>query len=230
MNMILIGGMWLTVDVWDTTVAALAEKGHRGIAVSLLGQDDQNTAATLDDQLAAVLAAIDAAAADGEKPLVVGHSAACTLAWLAADRRPDTVSGTALVGGFPTPPGGVYFDAFPAVDGVVPFPGWEPFAGPDSADLSEAQKTAFAAAAVAVPQGVTAATVTYADDRRFDLPVTLVCPEFTPADAKDWIASGDVPEIAAATRVSYVDIDTGHWPMVTAPAVLAAALAEAAVS
>jgi pimeloyl-ACP methyl ester carboxylesterase len=34
-----------------------------------------------------------------------------------------------------------------------------------------------------------------------------------------------VPELARTPNVSYVDIDSGHWPMVTAPAELAALLA-----
>ena len=44
---------------------------------------------------------MDASADTGAgKPLVVGHSAACTLAWLAADARPEKVAGVALIGGF----------------------------------------------------------------------------------------------------------------------------------
>jgi hypothetical protein len=48
-----------------------------------------------------------------------------------------------------------------------------------------------------------------------------VCPEFTPEQAKEWIGSGDVPELAKAQRVDYVDLDSGHWPMFTRPAELA---------
>jgi hypothetical protein len=48
-----------------------------------------------------------------------------------------------------------------------------------------------------------------------------VCPEFTPEQAKEWIDAGDVPELARAERVDYVDLDSGHWPMFTQPAELA---------
>lgn len=82
--------------------------------------------ATLDDQLATVLAAVDAAPG---KPLVVGHSAASTLAWLAADRRPERVAKVALIGGFPTADGQPYADFFEVTDGVMPFPGWAPSRG-----------------------------------------------------------------------------------------------------
>jgi len=46
--------------------------------------------------------------------------------------------------------------------------------------------------------------------------------------ARAWIASGDVPELARAKHVEYVDIDSGHWPMITKPADLARLLAAAA--
>jgi pimeloyl-ACP methyl ester carboxylesterase len=84
-----------------------------------------------------------------------------------------------------------------------------------------------AATTVAVPAGVTKATVHYTDERRADVPVVLICPEFSPADAREWIAAGDVPELATATRLAFVDIDSGHWPMVTKPGELARLIAEA---
>ena len=49
--------------------------------IALPGQGDGNAAATLDDQVAAVLASVDACTGP---PLVVGHSAAASLAWVAA--------------------------------------------------------------------------------------------------------------------------------------------------
>ena len=38
--------------------------------------------------------------------------------------------------------------------------------------------------------GVTGGVVRLADDRRYDLPVTMVCPEFSPAEAKEWAVNG----------------------------------------
>ncbi len=225
MDIVLIGGLWLDAGAWDDTVRALGEHGHRGVPVRLPGQGDGAASATLADQEAAVLAAVDAA--DG-RPLVVGHSAASSLAWVAADRRPDRVAAVALIGGFPNADGEAYAAFFPVQDGAMAFPGWEPFEGPDSADLDEAARTAFAAAAVPVPQGVAEGQVRLADERRYDVPVVLVCPEFSPDEARAAVEGGDVPELARATRVSYVDLDTGHWPMLTAPQELARVLASVA--
>ncbi len=172
-----------------------------------------------------MLAAVDSAS---EKPMVVGHSAACTLAWLATDARPEQVAKIVLIGGFPSADEELYADFFELKDGVMPFPGWGPFEGPDSADLDEEARRIIASAAIPVPEGVAKGVVRLADERRFDVPVVLVCPEFTPAQAQEWIDAGDVPELAKAKHLSFVDIDSGHWPMFSKPIELARLLAAAA--
>jgi pimeloyl-ACP methyl ester carboxylesterase len=155
-----------------------------------------------------VLAAVDSARG---KPMVVGHSAACGLAWLAADRRPERLAKVALVGGFPTSDGKPYADFFEVRDGVMPFPGWGPFEGPDASDLDDAARREFAATAIPVPEGVAKGVVRLADERRFEVPVVVV-----------------FPELARAAQVDFADIDSGHWPMVTRPEELARVLAAAA--
>lgn len=225
MDIVLLGGLWLPQKEWDQVVEALAELGHRGVPVLLPGQGDGNRTATLEDQVAAVLLAIDES--EG-KPLVVGHSASSALAWIAADARSQQVAGIVLVGGFPTPDGATYADFFPVVDGVMPFPGWEPFEGPDSADLNTATRERLAAEMIPVPEGVSRGVVQLEDDRRYEVPVTLICPEFSPAQAQEWMDAGQVPELPVAKHLELVDINSGHWPMVTQPRVLAGLLAEAA--
>lgn len=150
------------------------------------------------------------------------------LAWLAADARPERVAKVALIGGFPAVDGETYADLFEPTDGVVPFPGWGSFEGPDSADLDEGARRRLASAAIPVPVGVTRGVVRLVDERRFDVPVVLVCPEFTPAQAQEWIDVGDVPELARANHLDFVDIDSGHWPMISKPIELASLLAAVA--
>jgi len=224
MDILLIAGLWLKRNVWSGTVDVLERLGHSPRAVALPGADDGSSAATLDDQVAAVVAEIDGAS----RPMVVGHSAACTLAWIAADRRPSAIASVALIGGFPGGEDRAYADFFPIVDGVMPFPGWEPFEGADAADLDGPARERFASEAVPVPGAVARGRVDLHDERRFDVPVEVICPEFTPEQAKAWVNAGDVPELASARHVSYVDIATGHWPMITQPEALASVLDAAA--
>lgn len=225
MDILLIGGLWLDGSAWDAVVPALRELGHRPVPITLPGQGAGSAAATLDDQVAAVLAAVDSAPG---RSVVAGHSAACTLAWVAADQRPERIAATVLIGGFPRADGRAYFDGFEIKDGVIPFPGWDPFEGPDSADLDGEARRAIAAAAIPVPEGVAKGIVRLTDERRFDVPVTVVCPEFSAAEAREWIGGGEVPELARAMHVELVDIDSGHWPMFTKPAELARLIAAAA--
>ncbi|WMX44352.1 alpha/beta fold hydrolase [Streptomyces roseicoloratus] len=222
MDILLIAGLWLDGSAWDDVVPRLTELGHRPVPLTLPGQGDGAASATLDDQVAAVVAAVDAAPG---KPLVVGHSAAVSLAWAAADARPEKVAGVAMIGGFPAGDGRAYADFLPVHEGWMPFPGWEPFEGPDAADLDDDARKRFAAAALPVPEAVVKGVVRLTDERRFEVPVTLVCPEFTPAQAREWIAAGDSPELARVTRLDCVDIDSGHWPMLTSPFPLALLLA-----
>ncbi|WP_326549422.1 alpha/beta fold hydrolase [Micromonospora sp. NBC_01813] len=222
-QIVLLGGLWLDGSAWSGVAAELEKIGRTPVPVTLPGQGDGNTSATLADQLAAVLAAVDAGPG---RSVVVGHSAACSLAWLAADARPERVAKVVLIGGFPSEDGQPYADFFEITDGVMPFPGWDPFEGADAADLDEQARRDFTAAAIPVPEGVAKGVVRLTDERRFDVPVVVVCPEFTPAQAREWIDAGDVPELARAKHVDLVDIDSGHWPMLTRPAELARILAE----
>lgn len=192
--------------------------GHRVRAMTLPGQGDGLTGATLQDQLDAVVASVDRAA---EPPLVVGHSAASALAWMVADARPEALSGCVMIGGMPVESGKQYANFFPTHDSAMPFPGWEAFAGPDSADLDDDARRRVESNAVPVPEGICHAVVTLSDERRFDVPVTMVCPEYSPADAQAWISEGFVPELTAAKKLTLVDIDSGHWPMLTRPLELA---------
>lgn len=225
MDIILLPGLWLRGDAWSKVESELVRRGHTVSSMTLPGQGDGLRDPTLQDQIDAVVRVVDDA---DDAVLVVGHSAASALAWIVADVRPERVAGVLMIGGMPVETGKAYANFFPMVDGAMPFPGWEPFEGADSADLDDAARDSIAATSVPVPEGVCHAEVALTDERRFDVPVTLVCPEFSPAEAKEWIDGGFVPELTRAKRVTLVNIDSGHWPMVTAPRELAAIIGAAA--
>ena len=52
----------------------------------------------------------------------------------------------------------------------------------------------------------------------------MVCPEYSPDDAKQWLAAGHIPELTPAKRLFFVDLDSGHWPMFSKPGLLAGVL------
>ncbi|MGH2873461.1 MAG: alpha/beta fold hydrolase [Solirubrobacteraceae bacterium] len=214
MQILLIAGLWLDASAWDTVLGPLRAHGHDATAVALPGQGAPPRSATLEDQRDAVLAALDAT---DQPTMLVSHSAATTLAWLACDARPDRVAHAVMIGGFPSADGAEYANFFKITDGVMPFPGWEPFAGADSADLDQAQRGAIAAAAIPVPEAVAKGLVHLTDQRRYTVPITIICPEFSADQARQWIRDGDVPELASAQNVDCVDINSGHWPMFTRP-------------
>lgn len=76
----------------------------------------------------------------------------------------------------------------------------------DLRDLDEQQLADFRASAVPAPGQVITAMQRLGDERRYDVPVTAVCPEYTSDDLRDRVTSGEgsVAELAQAT-VAAVD-------------------------
>jgi pimeloyl-ACP methyl ester carboxylesterase len=229
-DVVLVPGLWLTAATWDAVVPALRAAGHTPHPVTLpgLGDDDADPRdVALADHVAAVVAAVDACAGP---VLLVGHSAGSGLAWAAADARVDRVAGVVLVGGFPTGDGLLLADGFAASDGAVPFPGWDAFEEADVRDLDAAARVRVAAGMRPSPVRVVTEPQRLHDDRRYRLPVTMVCPEFTADDVRGWVAAGAAPvaELSRMTSVHWVDLHSGHWPQVTCPERLAEAVLDAA--
>lgn len=224
MKIILIPGLWLDATAWDAVLQPLRDAGHEPVAVTMPGLDG-GSSATLDEQIDAVTTVIDAA---DEPVYVVGHSASSTLAWLAVDRRADRVAGVAMVGGMPQAEGNGYAPFFQPDGDTVKFPGWEAFVGPDSDDLTQAHREAFAAASHPMPAQLLTAEVHYTDERRYSVPVDMVCPEYSPEQAEAWLEAGEIPELEPVEHLTFVDLDSGHWPMFSKPAQLAALVDELA--
>ena len=227
MQIILIPGLWLNGASWGAVSEHLTRAGHTVTALTLPGlesRDADRSGITLADHVAAVVEAIDVAYAAGGPVLLVGHSAGSAIAYCAVDARPDKVARVVYIGGWPAPEGEQLLPGL-ATDGAdAPFPGWAEFEGPDSADLDETARARLLDVFVPSPAGVTRGTVRLTDDRRHDVPATAVCPEYSAADLREWLASGELPELAQATRLEVVDIDSGHWPQATVPEQLAEVL------
>jgi pimeloyl-ACP methyl ester carboxylesterase len=231
MDIILIPGLWLDGSSWDAVVPILEQAGHRAHALTLPGmerRDAERSGIRLSDHVDAVVAAIDAAVAP---VLLVGHSAGSGIGHAAVDARPDRVARAAYIGGFPTPDGSALLEGLPAADGEVAMPDWAQL-GEDAnvVDFDEALLARFYGEAIPAPEHVLTDPQRLADPRRYDVPVTAVCPEYTADDLRMWVEDGEaaVSELALIRDVEYVDLPGGHWPQLTQPDALARVLLDAA--
>lgn len=227
--MILVPGLWLTGASWDAVVSALQGAGHAAHPLTLPGMGDDNdpTVIALADHVAAVAEAIDACPGP---VLLVGHSAGSGVAWAAADARVDRVAGLVLIGGFPTGDGQPIADGFHAAGAPLPFPGWDAFDDAEVRDLDAGMRARLRAQMCPSPARVITDPQRLRDDRRYRLPVTMVCLEFSPDDAQSWVKAGAAPvaELAHLDTVHWVDLDAGHWPQLSCPDRLAELLLGAA--
>jgi len=88
--------------------------------------------------------------------------------------------------------------------------------------------TRFYADAIPVPERVVTDPVRLTDERRYDVPATEICPEYSAADLREWLDGGHLPELARIRDVELVDLGGGHWPQLTQPKSLAQAILDAA--
>ena len=228
-DIVLVPGLWLDGTTWDQVTPGIESAGHRPHPLTLPGtrRSDDRTTVGLEDQVRAVVDAVDAATG----PVVlVGHSLGCAVVWAAVDARADKVARAVLVGGFPTADGARIGPWFEPVDGEVPLPDFSDFDDADLRDLDDQQLADFRARAVPAPGQVVTAVQRLGDERRYRVPVTAVCPEYTADDLRGWVSSGEdaVAELARIRDVTYVDLPTGHWPQLTKPDELARVIVAAA--
>jgi pimeloyl-ACP methyl ester carboxylesterase len=229
MDIILVPGLWLDGSSWDEVVPTLQRAGHRTHPLTLPGmesKDADRSGIRLRDHVDAVVQAIDAVDPADGKVVVVGHSGGCGIAYAAVDARPDRVARVVYVGGFPTGDGDTVADGFPVVNGEVPLPDWSAFEDGDLVDLDDEGRRAFRKRAVPSPAQVISDPQRLSDERRYEVPVTVIATEFTSDMLRVWIDQGLAPvrEFAKLREVEYVDLPTGHWPQFTRPEALARAI------
>lgn len=230
MDLILIPGLWLDASSWDAVVPVLQRAGHRTHPLTLPGmesKDADRSDITLRDHVDAVVETIDSLTPNGGTVVLVGHSGGGAIAHAAADARPDRVARVVYVDSGPLADGGVINDELPAEDGEVPLPDWSLFDDEDLVDLDDELRAAFRARAVPSPVHVARDPQVLSDERRYDVPITIIACEFPSAMLREWIEQGHpyVRELAKVRDVEYVDLPTGHWPQFTRPEELGRAIA-----
>jgi pimeloyl-ACP methyl ester carboxylesterase len=229
MDVILIPGLWLDGSSWDRVVPALQQAGHRTHPLTLPGmesKDADRSKITLRDHVDAVVAVIDSLDPAGGKVVLVGHSGGGAIAHAAVDERPDRVARVVYVDAMPLGEGGVINDELPAEHGEVPLPDWSLFDEEDLVDLDDELRAAFRERAIPSPLHVASDRQQLSDERRYDVPVTVIACEFPSAMLREWMAQGQpyVRELAKVRDVTYVDLPTGHWPQFTRPEELGRAI------
>ena len=222
MDIILIPGLWLDGSSWDKVLPTIEAAGHRAHALTLPGMESNEadrSKISLRDHVDAVIAEIDAVDPPDGKVLLVGHSAGAAIAYAAVDARPDRVARLVAVGGFPVGDGDAVADGYPARNGEVPLPDWSTFEDEDLADLDDKARSDFRDRAIPSPEHVTRDPQRLSDERRYDVPLTVIATEFTSEMLQGWIAQGHAPvrEFTKIRDVAYVDLPTGHWPQFTRP-------------
>lgn len=206
---------------------ALRDQGHRAIAVTLPGLEsapgDGQAGITIDDHIAALAGVVVQA---GPETVLVAHSGAGAVVSGVLDRGPGAVRRVVYVDSGPS---AAVSEPQPAAASteVVPLPTWSELkaAGSSVAGLSDDDLATFAARAVPHPAGATA-TPRLANPGRHDVPTTIIACSIPSVTVAELAAAGH-PMFAAVAdliAVEYVDLPTGHWPMWSRPADLAAAL------
>jgi pimeloyl-ACP methyl ester carboxylesterase len=226
MDIILVPGFWLDASSWEEVTPVLEDAGHRTHPLTLPGLEsvDANRAGIgLRQHIAAVTAAADAI--EG-KVVLVGHSGGGAIIHGVVDVRPNKVERAIYVDSGPLGEGGVINDELPADGDDVPLPPWEGFEDADLVDLDDRLREAFRRRAVPQPKGVAYDQQHLGDERRYDVPATIIACEFPSAMLREWIAAAHpfVAELARIRDVEYMDLPTGHWPQFTKPAELAQAI------
>ena len=229
MDIILIPGFWLDASSWDEVIPALRQAGHRVQALTLPGmesKDADRSQITLRDHVDAVVEAIDSVDPASGQVVLVGHSGGGAIAHAAADARPGRVARVVYVDSFPLGEGGLINDELPAENGEVPLPDWSLFDKEDLVDLDDDLRAAFRERTIPTPEHVASDRQRLSDERRYDVPATVIACEFSTAQLRDWMAQ-DHPamrELAKIRDVGFIDLPTGHWPQFTKPAELGQAI------
>ncbi len=232
-HLVLAHGFWLGGWVWDDVVAHLTAAGLVPHALDLPGSDPALTDADRaaigwPQQVAAVRAAIERL--DGDVVLV-GHSGAGQLVQLVVDQDPGRIKRVIYVDSGPTRAG---FAVNPEASPTEPYPmpSWSELEadGNSLAGLDDAMRTRIAERAVPEPGRIPHDPIELSNPARLDVPATVICTSMSVAQMQELVAGpwAPVTELGELTDVTYLDLPTSHWPMVTEPVALARVLVAAA--
>jgi pimeloyl-ACP methyl ester carboxylesterase len=225
---ILVPGFWLGAWAWDEVAETLRADGHDVTALTLPGlesADVDRSAIRFADHVDAI---VDAVTARTDPVVLVVHSASGFSGYAASDRVPERIAAMVYVD---TAPGVGALD--PGFEGIEKPMVWQEIEEEENLQgLSEDQKGRFRERAVPVPGSLLRETVALTNDRRRDIPSTLICTGFTAEQYQtyarehpEWAFLAGIRELRDAT---WVDLPTSHWPMWSRPRELAQLIGDVA--
>ncbi|WP_210509202.1 alpha/beta fold hydrolase [Naasia sp. SYSU D00057] len=229
MDVLLIPGFWLDASSWEQVTPPLVAAGHTVHPLTLPGLEspgEDRRQIGFAEHVAAVVAAIDALPG---RVALVGHSGGGTIAGAAVDARPDRVEHVVYVDSGPLNDGAAINDGLPAVDGEIPLPDWTAFDESELAGLDEELRQRFRDRAIPEPARVASDPVTLSDERRLDVPATVISSTMPTAVLEELMEKGHpyVAELARVRRRAIVELPTGHWPQFSRPQELGEAIVAA---
>ncbi|WP_299529162.1 alpha/beta fold hydrolase [uncultured Streptomyces sp.] len=228
-NYVLAPGAWLGAWAWDEVVRELREAGHTAHPLTLSGLAEKRDLPA--GQQTHVQDVVDEVERLGLRDVVlVGHSYAGIPVGQAAERIGDRLAHVVFVDSNVPADGESFVSAWPdgraTVEAGIEASGgwWPPLTAPDfeGQDLSPEAVARFVAGATPHP-GATLTEPAVLERPLGELPATYVkClldgPEPNP----------DVVELLKGDRWRLVEMETGHWPMLSRPRELAEVLLTAA--
>ena len=216
---VLVPGFWLGAWAWDEVTSFLEADGHEVGALTLPGlesADADRSQITLADHVDAICDAVTAA---GRPVVLAVHSGAGFSGYAASDRVPDKIAAMVYVD---TGPGKGGDESFEAEE--LPLPSPETLAKEENLDgLSDEQLETFRRRAVPEPGGVVRDAHTFTNERRLDIPSTVICTGFSSDQYKEAMKES-YPFLAGLNElrnIEWVDLPTSHWPMWSRPKELA---------
>lgn len=239
---VLVPGFWLGGWAWRQVANPLRAAGHEVYPITLTGLGERvhlgGPQVNLDTHLADVMNTITFE--DLHDVLLVGHSYAGTVVNGVADRMPERIAKRIYVDTAPLPDGFAQVDFGSPEDNKadeaivnevgdgwrLPLPPWEKLDhGVNLKGLGENERALMRSRATDMPFGAARQALHLHNPARAQIPNLAIWCTFSSHQVREMIATGNPTfgELAGANW-QFVDLPTGHWPMFSRPADLAALL------
>jgi pimeloyl-ACP methyl ester carboxylesterase len=242
---VLVPGFWLGGWAWSDVTARLRAAGHAVYPVTLTGLGERvhlsSPHVDLDTHITDIVNTL--AYEDLHEIVLVGHSYAGVVITGVADRLPERIARLIYVDTAPLPDGVAQADfgppevrrqyeqrvAEPGDGWRLALPSWEELDQGGNLDgLDQAARARMRGRATDQPLRTSLQPLRLSNPARAQLPKTAIWCTFSSAQVREIIASG-APLFSelAGPEWQFIDLPTGHWPMFSRPADLAALLLDA---